>query len=95
MRVYELMFILRPSLDEEAVKANVEKFKGIIENNGGTIENVDLWGKRKLAYPIEKVNEGHYVLINFKADSELPKELSRNLKISDAVIRDMIVKNER
>lgn len=94
MRTYEVMFILRPSLDEEAVKANVEKFKGIIEANGGIIENVDLWGKRKLAYPIEKVNEGYYVLINFKSESELPKELTRNLKISDAVIRDMIVKKE-
>ncbi|SHJ85240.1 small subunit ribosomal protein S6 [Hathewaya proteolytica DSM 3090] len=95
MRAYEVMFILKPSLEEEAVKANVEKFKGIIEANGGTIENVDLWGKRKLAYPIDKVNEGYYVLINFNSESELPKELSRNLKISDAVIRDMIVKNEK
>ncbi|CAM2864988.1 30S ribosomal protein S6 [Hathewaya histolytica] len=94
MRAYELMFILKPSLDEEAVKANVEKFKGIIETNGGEIENVDLWGKRKLAYPIEKVTEGHYVLVNFKSNPELPKELTRNLKISDNVIRDMIVKKE-
>ncbi|SHI10977.1 small subunit ribosomal protein S6 [Clostridium collagenovorans DSM 3089] len=94
MRSYEAMFILRPSLDEEAVKANVEKFKGIIENNGGEIENVDLWGKRRLAYPISKVNEGYYVLVNFKGNSELPKELTRNFKISDDVIRDMVVKIE-
>ncbi|MEG2354166.1 MAG: 30S ribosomal protein S6 [Clostridium sp.] len=94
MRSYEAMFILRPSLDEEAVKANVEKFKGIIENNGGEIENVDLWGKRRLAYPISKVNEGYYILINFKGNSELPKELTRNFKISDDVIRDMVVKIE-
>lgn len=94
MRAYELMFILRPSLDEETVKVNVEKFKGIIEANGGVVENVDLWGKRKLAYPIEKCNEGYYVLINFKAESDVPKELTRNLKISDIVIRDMIVKKE-
>ena len=52
MRKYETIFILHPSLDEEAVKANIEKFKGVIENGGGTIENVDFWGKRKLAYEI-------------------------------------------
>ena len=50
MRKYETIFILHPSLDEEAVKANIEKFKGVIENGGGTVENVDFWGKRKLAY---------------------------------------------
>ena len=66
MRKYETIFILNPSLDEEAVKANIEKFKGVIENGGGTVENVDFWGKRKLAYEIEKVNEGYYTLINFK-----------------------------
>ena len=60
MRKYETIFILHPSLDEEAFKANVEKFKGVIENGGGVIENVDFWGKRKLAYEINKVGEGYY-----------------------------------
>ena len=73
MRKYETIFILHPSLDEEAVKANIEKFKGVIENGGGTIENVDFWGKRKLAYEIAKVKEGFYTLINFEANTELPK----------------------
>ena len=77
MRKYETIFILHPSLDEEAVKANIEKFKGVIENGGGTVENVDFWGKRKLAYEIAKVNEGFYTLINFEANTELPKELDR------------------
>lgn len=95
MNSYETLFILRPSLDEEAVKANVEKFKGIIEENGGEVETVDVWGKRKLAYPINKVNEGIYVLFNFKADSELPKELTRKFRIADEVIRDIIVKHEK
>ena len=72
MRKYETIFILHPSLDEEAVKANIEKFKGVIENGGGTVENVDFWGKRKLAYEIAKVNEGFYTLINFEANTELP-----------------------
>ena len=91
---YETIFILHPSLDEEAVKANIEKFKGVIENGGGTIENVDFWGKRKLAYEIAKVNDGFYTLINFEANPELPKELDRVFRITDGVIRHIIVKQE-
>jgi small subunit ribosomal protein S6 len=94
MRKYETIFILHPSLDEEAVKANIEKFKGVIENGGGTIENVDFWGKRKLAYEIKKVNDGFYTLINFEANPELPKELDRIFRITDGVIRHIIVKQE-
>lgn len=94
MRKYETIFILHPSLDEEAVKANVEKFTGIIENGGGTIDSVDAWGKRKLAYEIKKVNEGHYTLVEFTADPELPKELERNFRISDAVIRHIVISKE-
>ena len=95
MRKYETIFILHPSLDEEAVKANVEKFKGVIENGGGVIENVDVWGKRKLAYEIKKVNEGYYTLINFNADPELPKELDRVFRITDSVIRHIIINEEK
>ena len=91
MRKYETIFIQHPSLDEEAVNANIEKFKGIIENGGGTIENVDFWGKRKLAYEIKKVNEGYYTLVNFTANSELPKELDRVFRITDGIIRHIIV----
>lgn len=94
MRSTETIFILHPSLDEEAVKANIEKFKGVIENGGGTIENVDFWGKRKLAYEIAKVNEGFYTLINFEANTELPKELDRVFRITDGVIRHIVVKQE-
>ena len=95
MRKYETIFILHPTLDEEAVKANVEKFKGVIENGGGTIENVDSWGKRKLAYEINKVNEGYYTLINFSAEPELPKELYRIFRITDTVVRHIIIKDEK
>ena len=94
MRKYETIFILHPSLDEEAVKANIEKFKGVIENGGGTVENEDFWGKRKLAYEIAKVNEGFYTLINFEANTELPKELDRVFRITDGVIRHIVVKQE-
>lgn len=94
MRKYETIFILDPSFDEEAVKASIEKFKGVIENGGGTVENVDEWGKRKLAYEIAKVNEGFYTLINFEANTELPKELDRVFRITDGVIRHIVVKQE-
>ena len=94
MRKYETIFILDPSFDEEAVKASIEKFKGVIENGGGTVENVDVWGKRTLAYEIKKVNEGRYTLINFAANPELPKELDRIFRITDGIIRHIIVAEE-
>lgn len=95
MNKYETLFILNPSLEEEAINANVEKFKGIVENGGGEVENVDLWGKRKLAYEINKIGEGTYTLINFSAGPELPKELDRVFRITDTVIRHIIVKDEK
>jgi small subunit ribosomal protein S6 len=95
MRKYETIFILHPSLDEEAVKANVEKFKGVIENGGGVVDNVDVWGRRKLAYEIAKVNEGYYTLVNFTANTDLPKELDRIFRITDSVIRHIIIKEEK
>ena len=95
MRNYETIFILHPSFDEEAVKAAVDKFKGVIETEGGVIDNVDLWGKRRLAYEIDKVNEGVYVLVNFQAEAELPKELDRIFRITDGILRHIIVKLDK
>jgi small subunit ribosomal protein S6 len=95
MRKYETIFILHPSLDEEAVKANIEKFKGVIENGGGVVDNVDFWGKRKLAYEIKKIGEGYYTLFNFSANPELPKELDRIFRITDGVVRHIIVNQEK
>lgn len=91
MRKYETIFIQNPAFDEDQVNAIIEKFKGIIENGGGTVDNVDFWGKRKLAYEINKVNEGYYTLVNFTADSELPKELDRVFRITDGILRHIIV----
>ncbi len=93
MRNYETIFILRPSLEEEKRNEAIEKFKAIIAADG-EIEKVEEWGNRKLAYEIEKIREGYYVLVNFKANSTLPKELERNFKISDDVIRYIIVNLE-
>ncbi|QEK13507.1 30S ribosomal protein S6 [Crassaminicella thermophila] len=93
MRKYEVMFILKSNLEEEKRNALIEKFKGIIETNG-EIEKVDEWGNRKLAYEIKKMNEGYYVVMNFKADKDVPKELDRNFRISDDVMRHLIVSVE-
>ncbi len=90
MKNYELIYVLRPNLDDESKTAVLDKVKAIIETSG-EVEKVDVWGVRKLAYEIQKLNEGFYVLVNFKASTDLPKELDRNLKISDSVIRHMIV----
>ncbi|WZL73119.1 30S ribosomal protein S6 [Clostridiaceae bacterium 35-E11] len=90
MRRYEAMFILKSNLEEERKNELVEKFKSIVEADG-EIESVDVWGNRKLAYPINKMNEGYYVLMTFKANADVPKELDRNLKISDDVMRHLTV----
>jgi small subunit ribosomal protein S6 len=92
MRKYELMFILRPDLEQDAVNAQVEKFAGIIQN-GGEIVKQEVLGKRRLAYEIQKQREGIYVLYVFHATPDVVKELDRVLRISDEVIRHLIVKD--
>ncbi len=93
MRKYETLFVLRPSLEEEKRNEIIEKFKNIIAADG-EVEKVEEWGNRKLAYEIEKLRDGYYVLVNFKANTELPKELERNFKIADEVIRYMVINLE-
>lgn len=90
MKNYELLFILDPAMDEAARNQMIEIVKGII-NADGEAGEADLWGAKKLAYPINKKKDGFYVLIPFKASAELPKELDRRLKISDNCMRHIIV----
>lgn len=90
MRNYELVYVLRPNLEEEARENILSKIKAIIEASG-EVEKVDVWGNRKLAYEIEKLTEGYYVLVNFRATTDVPKEIDRNLKIWDDAIRHLIV----
>jgi small subunit ribosomal protein S6 len=92
MRNYEAMYVLRPEMDEEQVNAAIEKFSGMIAANGGEVTKVEQWGKRRLAYEVEKLREGYYVLCYFNAGADLPKELERNFKISDNVIRFLVVR---
>lgn len=93
MKNYEVMFIINPALEEEKKEATVEKVKDIIAADG-EVSKVDVWGMRKLAYPIEKKNEGYYVVIEFAASTELPKELDRRLRISDDVMRHIIINKD-
>ncbi len=92
MRKYEGMFIFLPSAEEKRVQV-MERFKGIIEENG-KIETIDEWGVRKLAYLINDIAEGYYVLINFEAEPDVIKELERVSKISDNIMRYMIIRDE-
>lgn len=90
MKNYELVYVVKPNADEETKEAVLNKVKEVVGANG-EVTKVDTWGTRKLAYPIAKFTEGYYVLVNFNAGVEVPKELDRNLKINENVIRHMIV----
>ncbi|MEI6100331.1 MAG: 30S ribosomal protein S6 [Eubacteriales bacterium] len=91
MTNYETLYILKPDLEDEKKDALITKFSEIITNNGGEISKTDEWGKRRLAYPINYINDGYYVLTFFAAKTDLPAELERNFKISDDVIRYIVV----
>jgi len=87
---YEAMLIINPALGEEAIAAVVEKFKSLIEKNG-TLAEVDEWGTRRLAYEINHITEGYYVLISFNSAPALPAEVERIANITDGVIRSLVV----
>ena len=86
---YELMYIINPNLSEEETAAIVEKFKGLVEQNG-TLDEMEEMGKRKLAYEINYISEGYYVLVKFTSAPDFPAELDRVLGITDGVIRSLI-----
>ena len=95
MNRYELTYIIDASLEDSARKELIEKVSALIAANGGEVENVDeTWGKRRLAYAIDYKTEGWYVLVTFKAPAELPREIERNLKINENVLRYLTVKVE-
>ena len=92
-RAYETIFVVDATLGEEAINGLVEKFKSLIEANA-EIENVDVWGKRRLAYAIDYKTEGYYVLINFTSKTDFPAELERIYKITDGIMRSIIVNKD-
>ncbi len=86
---YELLYIIDPDKNEEETAALVEKFKTLVEQNG-TVQEVDEWGKRKLAYPVNDKPEGYYVLVKFQAPPQFPAELDRVLRITEGVMRSLM-----
>ena len=90
-RKYEAVFILNPAIGDEAIAATADKIKGLIESEA-TIDQLDVWGRRRLAYEINDQKEGYYVLVNFSSEAEFPKELERVLKITEGVMRYMVIR---
>lgn len=93
MREYDVVFIVKPDLEEAAFNEVIERVQGWITNAGGTIEKVDLWGKRKLAYPIRKQTEGHYVLLTTQMEPAFCVELERSLRFLEPVMRFLLIAN--
>ncbi|MHB1290412.1 30S ribosomal protein S6 [Georgenia sp.] len=92
MRSYELMIILDPETDERTVAPSLDKFLDVVKTGGGTIEKVDIWGKRRLAYDIKKRSEGIYAVVDMKATSELAQELDRQLGLNEVVLRTKLMR---
>ena len=92
MNNYEVTYIIKPDVEEEARTAIVERYSGLITNSGGTVGKVDDWGKKQLAYEIEDYTEGHYIFMEFSSEPEFPKELERNFKINEDIIRYLVIK---
>ncbi|HWQ89740.1 MAG TPA: 30S ribosomal protein S6 [Desulfitobacteriaceae bacterium] len=94
MKAYEVLYIIRPDLDEETLATNVDRFAEIVTNNGGTELSMDKWGKRRLAYEINDFREGIYILLNFNGEARTVQELERVMKISDNVLRFLTTRKE-
>jgi small subunit ribosomal protein S6 len=87
MRQYEMMVILDPEVDERTVKPSLEKYLAVVTNDKGTVDNLDVWGRRRLAFPIKKKSDGVYAVINFTAESATAKELERQLGLNETILR--------
>ncbi|MFZ3103020.1 MAG: 30S ribosomal protein S6 [Desulfitobacteriaceae bacterium] len=94
MRAYEVLYIIRPDLDDETLTTNVDKFAEVVSNNGGAELSVDKWGKRRLAYEINDFKDGTYILMNFNGEARTVQELERVMKISDNVLRFLTTRKE-
>lgn len=94
---YETVFALslKTYADEEALNGVIEKFKKLMTDNGATIDNVDVWGKKRMAYAVNYENDAYYVLINFTADVTFPKELERIYRITEGVLRSLVVRTDK
>ncbi|RMF26984.1 MAG: 30S ribosomal protein S6 [Chloroflexi bacterium] len=94
MRSYELTFIIHPEVEEPDFSQLIEKVKGYITSNGGQVTNVDIWGRRKLAYPIRRVREGQYVYMEMEMDGQAIANLERSLRLTEPIMRHLIVRTD-
>jgi len=94
MRQYEMMVILDPEVEERTVQPSLEKYLTVVTGDSGTVDKLDIWGRRRLAYEIAKKSEGIYAVVNFTATSEATVELDRQLKLSEAVLRTKVLRAE-
>ena len=92
MRQYELMIILDPDLEERTIQPSLDKFLSVVTKDKGTVDNVDLWGKRRLAYDIKKKSEGIYAVVIFSAESATAKELDRQLGLNESILRTKLLR---
>ena len=92
MRQYELMIILDPDLEERTIQPSLDKFLSVVTKDKGTVDNVDLWGKRRLAYDIKKKSEGIYAVVNFSSESATAKELDRQLGLNESILRTKLLR---
>ena len=94
MNQYEVMYVIDPALEDSARVELINRFSDLVKKNGGEVDRVDEWGKRRLAYAIQYKTEGYYVLMYIKAPAELPRELERNMQINDSILRYLTVRYE-
>ncbi|WP_076263959.1 30S ribosomal protein S6 [Intrasporangium flavum] len=92
MRQYELMVILDPETEERTVGTTMDRFLAVVKNGGGTVDNVDIWGRRRLAYDIKKKSEGIYTVVNFTAEPAVAQELDRQLNLSESIMRTKLLR---
>jgi small subunit ribosomal protein S6 len=92
MRQYEIMVILDPEVDERTVAPSLDTYLKVVKEGAGTIDKIDIWGRRRLAYPIKKRTDGIYAVINFTAPSATAKELERQLGLNEVVLRSMLLR---
>jgi small subunit ribosomal protein S6 len=95
MRHYEMMVILDPSLEERTIQPSLDQFLKVVTTAGGTVDKVDIWGRRRLAYEIQKKSEGIYTVIDLMAEPDTVKELDRQLNLNEAVLRTKIIRPEQ
>jgi small subunit ribosomal protein S6 len=94
VRNYEAMYILKTDLEEEAINTVIARFEDVVKNNNGEVVKTDRWGKRRLAYEVDGKSDGFYVLMTFKSEKEATQELERLLRLSDDIIRHLVIKKE-